>query len=244
MINGKLEKTKFFDFLGMDLADYSNITMTPEQALKFKNSIVRMTHGTSAAIPMLCPGRRCMNKQCVFHNGGGYPLGQQCLYEARMTQYLTKSYMEDLNIDPESPTQMVLINELVELDIIGYRANMGLAGAVDEEAPTLLKTTIVEGEQNSMEQVNVHPLLEVKDKVSKMRRKILESLAATPRERYKKSAALKTSDDSDTSKFLADLKNKFNNTTNQASSLDKIKEDAEKVNKDLNIIDADWSSDD
>ena len=244
LIDGKLTRTKFFDFLGTDLSDYSNITMTPAQALKFKNSIVRMTHGVSAAIPMICSGQRCMNKMCTFHDEKNWPIGQPCLYETRIVQYSMKSWIEDLGIDPDSPSQMVLINELVEADIIDYRANIGLSGAYDEEAPTLLKTSIVETENSTMEQTNLHPLLEAKEKVHRMRQKVLESLAATPREKYKKAAALKKSEDSDVSVYLSELKNKFQpGTTNQTSSLDKIKEDAKKISEDL-IVDADWSSED
>lgn len=245
LVDGKLTKTKFFDFLQTDLSDYSHIAMTPDQALKFKNSIVRITHGVSAMIPQLCSGRRCMNKLCVFHDGENYPLGQQCLLETRIVQYSTMNWIEDLGVDPDSPSQMVLINELVECDIIDYRANIGLSGAVDEEAPTLLKTTIIESEHSTMEQVNLHPLLEAKEKTHRMRQKILESLAATPREKYKKAAALKKSEDTDVSSFLADLKKEFSEkTTPKANSLDKIIKDAKKVSQDLTTIDADWSSED
>ena len=186
-----------------------------------------------------------MNKMCAFHDEKNYPLGQQCLYEARIVQYSTKNWIEDLGVDPDSPSQMALINELVECDIIDYRANIGLSGAVDEEAPTLLKTQIVDTENATMETTNLHPLLEAKEKTHRIRQKVLESLAATPRERYKKAAALKKSEDSDVSVFLADLKNKFNpSSTQKADSLDKIREDAEKVAKDLTVEDADWSSGD
>jgi len=241
LIDGKLEKSKFFDFLGTDLSDYSHTTMTPDQALKFKNTIVRMKHGVSAAIPMICGGQKCPNKLCPFHDNKNWPLGKQCLVETRMVQSLTKSYMEDLAVDPESPTEMVLINKLVECDLIDFRANLGLSGGADEEAATLLSTSVVDNGKTMSESVALHPLLEAKSRAHKERMQILDSMATTRREKYKKAAALKKSDDTDASTYLAELKSTFAGdvASTQLSSLDKIKEDAKKVSEDL-VTDADW----
>ena len=241
VVDDKLQRSKFFDFLGTDLSDYSNVTMTPEQALKFKNTVVRMKHGVSAAIPMICGGPQCPNKLCAFHNGGGYPLAQQCIYEVRLIQGLTKSYMEDLAVDPESPSEMTLINKLVECDLIDYRANLGLSGGKDEEAASLLSTSVVDNGKTMSESVSVHPLLDAKDRAHRTRMQILDAFATTRRERYKKAAALKKSDDTDASTFLADLKSTFSEDTSEqsVSSLDKIKEDAKKVSEDI-VTDVDF----
>jgi hypothetical protein len=244
LIDGKMQRTKFFDFLGTDLSDYSHVTMTPKQALKFKNTVVRMKHGVSAAIPMLCSGPKCINKLCAFHDNKNWPLAKQCLLEARLIQALTSSYMEDLAVDPESPSEMTLINKLVECDLIDYRANIGLSGGTDPEAASLLSTSIVDNGKVMSESINLHPLLEAKSKVHKERMQILDAMATTRREKYKKAAALKKSEDTDASNFIADLKNTFTtDDKTQVSSLDKIKEDAKKVSEDL-IYDADWSTDD
>jgi hypothetical protein len=238
--DGKLSKTDFFNFLATDLSDYSNVKMTPKQAIKFKNTFIRITHGVGAAIPMLCTGPKCPNKICIFHETKNWPLSLQCPYEARMIQYLFQSYMEDLGVDPESPTELTLINELVEADVLSYRANLGLSGGIDEEAATLLKTSVIEKGDHLAETTVVHPLLEVKERCTRTRMRILESLAATRREKYKKAAALKKSEDSDASSFLADLREQFSTSPEkQIDSLDKIREDAKKVANDL-ILDADW----
>jgi hypothetical protein len=242
LIDGKLERSKFFDFLGVDLSDYSHTRMTPKQALKFKNTIVRMKHGVSAAIPMICGGPKCPNKLCAFHEEKNWPLAKPCLYEVRMVQALTASYMEDLVVEPDCLSEMVLVNKLVECDLIDYRANIGLSGGNDEEAASLLSVTVVDNGNTTSENINLHPLLEAKSKAHKERMQILESLAATRRERYKKAAALKKSDDTDTSVFLASLKATFDEEStkkDEVSSLDRIKEDAKKVSNDLSI-EADW----
>ena len=239
IIDDKLEKSDFFEFLKQDLADYSNVAMTPEQAVRFRNTVIRMKHGVSAAIPMYCTGTKCNNKLCVFHDTGKYPIGQPCLYETRLIQSLMKSYIEDLGVDPDSMSEMSLVNKLVECDLIDYRANIGLSGTHDPEAATLLKTDIFDDGQKTSETTKIHPLLEVKDKNHRIRDQILNSLAATRREKYKRAAALGKAEDSDASTFLSDLKKMFSEDSPKKSSLDKIKQDAKEVAEDF-IVDADW----
>ena len=76
--DGKITKSNFFDFLKIPLGDYSSLEkeMTAEAALKFKNQVVRMKIGTSAAIPMLCPGpQKCPSgKRCPFNDMQKWPL--------------------------------------------------------------------------------------------------------------------------------------------------------------------------
>jgi hypothetical protein len=168
-----------------------------------------------------------------------------CPMEAIMIQSLTKDYMEDLDVDPGSISEMTLINKLVECDMIDFRANLGLSGSNsrDEDAATLLSTTVIEHEGGVTETTQLHPLLEAKRKAHKSREKILEAMVGTRREKYKKSAALKQSEGTDASTHFAELKKivgEARSTKTEVTSLDKIKEDAEKVNEDLDIFDADW----
>jgi hypothetical protein len=212
--DGSLTKTQFFNFLNMDLDDYSDVVLTREEAVAFKNSVVRMTYGTSAAIPLRCSGERCFNKLCPLHKSKKYPIAKQCMYEVRMMNALFKSYMEDLDVEPDCRTEMVLVNKLVECDIIDFRANLGLSGSYDEEAGRLLKTSIIESEHSTSETTDVHPLIEIKDRTSVTRNKVLEYFAATRKEKYKKAAALKQSEDTDASNYFAEMREKLNNAAN------------------------------
>lgn len=244
-VDGQLTKTNFFKFLGTDLSDYSNIKLTDEQALRFRNHVIKMKYGVSAAIPRLCSGERCFNKLCPFHEEKVYPLTQPCLLETRLVQTLIADYVRDLDVDPESVSEMTLINKLVECDLIDYRINLGLAGGHDEEAVSLLRTNIMEGDKASSETMVVHPLLDAKEKFQRIRSQILESLAATRREKYKRAAALKEKEGTDASTFLSELQEKFGkivSANKQSTSFDKMKEDASKL-EDIPTIDADWTSD-
>ena len=229
--NGKLEKTDFFNFLGMDLDDYSDIQLTAEEAISFKNSVIKMSYATSAAVPLRCYGSSCINKSCVFHKYGKYPLTKGCLYEVRMIEILTKSYIDDLNIDPEVRSEMVLVNELVTLEILDYRANLGLSGGTDQEAGSLLKTSITETDKATSETVNIHPLIDVKTRISASRSRILDLFAATRREKYKRAAALKKSEDTDASTFFASIKKQFSDSDIQDKVSDALEADWEEIDR-------------
>ena len=206
-----------------------------------------MTIGVSAAMPMLCAGgARCPNQRCPFNIDKHWPLGEPCPIESNLIQVWTKSYVEDIGIDPSHITEMILVNKLVESDIIDYRANLGLSGGKDEEAQTLLKTTIIEGDKSTSESVGIHPLLEAKERAHRDRLKTLESLAVTRREKYKRAAALKKGEDSDVSKHLSTLNKtieQFKKSSHKA--IEDIKEEAslqEKEDTYYGIEEADWEA--
>jgi hypothetical protein len=205
---GKVTRSNFFDFLNLPVGHKVDLDkiLTGTQALQFRNFFIRMKIGTSAAIPMLCSGPKCPNKLCAFHSEQNWCIGDQCPLEAGLIIAWTRSWMEDLNVDPENMSEMVLINKLVELDMIDYRANLGLSGAVDEEAIMLVKTNITTGASMNSETSVVHPLLEIKEKIQRMRGQILECLGATRKEKWKKAAALKQRDEGDLGKHFTDLK--------------------------------------
>lgn len=247
--DGRVEKTDILDFLQTDLSDYSNVTITPEQFNKLKNHVNRMTYGISSTMPRYCTGAKCKDKTCPFHeavkNGQAlYPLGKKCWLEAKFVQSKMVSYMEEFNTDPESATEMSLINELVSLDVQELRVNIGLSGSLNEEDAYLLHKNIVDNGQVLQEQTVIHPLVEIKDRISKRRQSLLEALVATPREKYKKAAALKTTDDNDLTSFFKQASDKFSQDVKastdekESEKLDKIIDEVADIDPD--IIEAEW----
>lgn len=250
---GNITKTDFFNFLEIPLGDYSNLekAMTPAAALKFRNHVVRMRYGTSAAIPMVCPGnKKCpMRNRCPFSEIQTFPIGEPCPLEVNLVQVWTKNYIEEFSVDTESITAMSLLNRLVELDLLDYRANIGLSGVRDEEAPTLLKTTFMETDKSTMETVAMHPLIDAKSRFHNERTKILEALVATPREKYRKDQALGQKQESDAAQHMAKMSalvKKLKSKTEE-SAIAEMREEAkelEEENKKNNIIETDWEAKD
>lgn len=244
-IHGKVTKGDFFSFLNLPAEHYANLekTMTADQALAFKNHIVRMKVGTSAMMPMLCGGDQCPNRQCPFHVGKNWPLSESCPIESNLIAIYTKNYVEDIGIEPDNRTEMILVNKLVECDMIDYRANIGLSK--DEDGWTLIKTDIIDSDHGTQEISTSHPLLEIKERTHNTRMKVLESFNATRREKAKKAAMLKQRSEGDAGqhwsemqKFMAAFdKNKAKTT------MAEMKQDAQDIaNSDFE--EADWESSD
>ena len=113
---------------------------------------------------------------------------------------------------------------------------------MDEDAWSLLKVdTSTDGERVT-EITSIHPLLEVKEKINRIRQQVLESLTATPKEKYKKAAALKRRDDETVGDHCVKLKKAIGAIeTKKGTSVDEIKADAEKLADD-DTINADWEA--
>lgn len=242
--SGNITKTNFFSFLDTPVERFLDLekTMTAEQALKFRNQIVRLKVGVSAAIPMACGAAKCPNKTCPFHDGGGYPVAEPCPIESNLIAMWTKSYIEDLGIDIDSRSEMILVNELVECDIIDYRANLGLAK--DGDGWTLIVVDVATSDKGTSEVTKLHPLLDAKEKTRRARHQILESLAATRKEKYKRAAALKQREDEDIGTHFNNLKKALGVASKRAggATIKQLKEDAEEL-KEEGIEDADWTVD-
>jgi len=245
--HGNEAETDFFSFLNLPAEHNANLekVLTPKQALKFRNHIVRMRVGTSAAIPMLCGGARCPVKQCPFNDEKNWPLAEQCPIESSLVINWMKSYVEDLGVNPESRTEMVLVNKLIECDIIDYRANIGFS--VDEDAWKLTVVDITTTAKSVIENTSAHPLIDIKEKTHRIRQTVLESLAATRKEKYKRAQALKQRNEESIGDHFAKLKIALGavGTKSTGPSIDRIKEDTEKLADDNNdIVDTDWETPD
>ena len=238
--DGSMSRTKLFEYLDIDLDDYSDIELSPTEATRFMNHVKRMKTGVSAFLPKICPGpARCqLRDRCPFE--GRYPLSKACPLETNYIRAQTKSYIEEIGVDPGSPYEMALVNSLVELDVFDYRANLALSND-QEDGSKLLMTTIVEKENSSTEMVITHPLLTIKEQNHRRRIHILESFVMTRREKYKEAASTKKVNSDTASSMQADMREVLNKLTKAQSvtSFDKIIDDAAKVES-SGITEADW----
>lgn len=54
--DGSEKPSSYFDFLKIDLEDYDHIAFTPEEAARVKRQMQSLSTGSTAALPMTCPG--------------------------------------------------------------------------------------------------------------------------------------------------------------------------------------------
>lgn len=244
-IHGNVTKTDFFKFLQLPAEHYVNLekTMTSQQALVFKNHIVRMKVGTAAMIPIMCPGPECIVPQCPFHKGKNWPVGEPCVIESNLIAIWTKNYIEDIGVELDNRTEMILVNKLVECDIIDYRANIGLSK--NKDGWSLIRTDIISSDRGEQEVSSANPLLEIKERVQATRMKVLESFNSTRKEKAKKAAMLKQRDEGDIGQHWADMKAfiaSYKKNKGQ-SSMEQIKAEAKEIAS-SEFEEADWEAED
>lgn len=243
--NGKEinKKSDFFKFLEIENAErYKDLKLTVDEAMKLRNRTISMRYGTSSGIPMICIGKKCIYKDCPLHEHGKYPLTKKCVLEESFIISRKRDYMEELDVDLDSMTDLSLVDELVVVDLILYRANSGLAGNLDPEDTTLLKTTLTVTDNSTTESVDAHPLLGIIENFQKTRRAILEALVATRREQYKQKAALGQKNqgkDSDAMAKIVDLADKIANMerNDQDQEAQDMKDELDEFN---GILDVDF----
>lgn len=208
--DGKLTQTKLFNFLKIDIDDYSDIALTDEQAQLVSRHLRYMSTGLNAIVPIYCGGKdKCpFARSCPFVKIDKIPLGRICPVEASLVKLWTEAYINEFNVDPANFSELAMVQELAELDIYDRRATFLLQ---EGEGQTMLQQQAVgtDPDGNPIYQTQIHQAWEVKERVKNRKLRLLEALVGTRKEKYKRDAALKRGPASDPSSEMAALRAKL-----------------------------------
>ena len=199
-LNIKLEWVKQRDRLGISFPHQLRSNRYREWINRFSDNeaeevlgqINSMRGGLYSVMPIICTGdNKCPhNHVCPFLEKGKAPIGLQCPLEQTLIMDKMELLMVEHEIDGSRASEFILLNRVVELELSDFRVSSMLSSV---EHQGVLKKEIggstSVGELYEVEVIN--PLLEVKERISREKMKILDILVSTPRERYKKQAALK-----------------------------------------------------
>lgn len=228
--DGTLTKSKMMDVFGIPLDDYSDIRLTQSEMRRIRWHAEKMKYGFQAMAPILCLGPvkcifrlRCpiIDRSITTANGEidfakqdakKFPLARQCFVEGDFLTWKRQAYIDEFEIDIESPTELGMVNKLAELDLYEYRATLVLAhGDSDGEGMNLMKNQVtgatVRGDE--ITRLEEHPAFILKDKLHRQRMDILNALVGTRKEKYKKEVAMKQRDFKDPSSIQSDLRTRL-----------------------------------
>lgn len=222
--NGQLSKTKYFEMLKLNEEDYSDIKFTPEEARKVALSMRSMSTGLQASIPLTCKGATCaFASTCPYQQADKAPVGRPCIIEKQLITYWTEQYVNEFDVNFQSPTEVRMVSELAEFDIYEMRITKYLA----ENHPTLLqevKTVSADGCISiSME---ISRAFDLKERIKRNRMKVLEALVATRKDKIK--IMSEVAKGNSVAEKIGDLKKKIENLQAEVGKMDYI--DAEVVN--------------
>ena len=218
--SGKLTRSNYFRFLEHNLDDYSDIEFTPEQAQRVHNHLLKMSTGAAAMTPMYCGGEICPFKdRCVLFEMGKAPLGKQCLIELELMRQWTIDFMEEFDVEPSVATEVCYANELAELAILERWVNMNLARATNAEL-VIDQIVGVDRDGDPIIQKQISPFMEIKEKISNRRSKIIKLMVGDRQEKYKMEAALKMKIEDDPSSKMSSMRTKIENLSRQLNTME------------------------
>lgn len=201
---GQLTKHKYFEFLNLDLEEY-NIEFTPEEAKRIRGHLGKMSTGSTSMTPQICSPSCPWKNRCPLYQINKHPLGLPCLVEVNLLREWTTAYFNEYQVDPNSFTEISMINELAEIEVMQWRLNMIIARPENIEMTTENIVGVSrDGDPFYQKQVSVY--LEAKEKLAARKTKLIKLMVGDRQEKYKKEAALKKAAENDPSNQMATLR--------------------------------------
>ena len=228
----KLTKSNYFRFLQHNLDDYGNVQLSPQEAERVHRHLQKLSTGSTAMVPMWCKGPACpVAERCPLQQMNKAPIGKQCIIEVSLMKEWIIRYFEEFDVDPDNFTEVGYVNELADLMIQEMRLNMLLAKPANQEM-LIDQVMGVDRDGDPIIQKQVSPYIEMKEKISNRRSKIIKLMVGDRQEKYKKEAALKVRLDDDPSSQMALMRSRLENLQrelNTASIPKQLEETSKKV---------------
>jgi hypothetical protein len=217
--SGELRKSKYLNILTDTLDDYTDIELTPGEAKKLRSVVTNFQYGSSASIPIMCAGSACpFAYRCPYIAIGKAPLGRACLWELNLLRQWQLNYLEEYQINPENFTEMTIINELVEIELILHRINLSLAKDPEQSAGIVDVSIGFDHNGNPITQKQISQMFELREKLFNRKHKLTKLMVGDRQEKYKKEAALKQREQKDPSSSMSALKEQMESIQRQLAS--------------------------
>jgi hypothetical protein len=177
-----------------DYLNYYN-SLTPDKKNRISNSVNGIHNGLQAVAPIMCMGpQKCpFIEKCpipdrdscgelVYGAKNLYPIGRECILEKFFIKQKMVDYVKHLNVDPNNPIEMSIVNELALIDLYKNRALMIMSvGDKSNQGRDFMRVDIIGFNENGekAEQASLHPAVEMIDRLEKRREKWLDRLMET-----------------------------------------------------------------
>lgn len=208
-------------FKSLQEESYDNyLTKIPEAKLnRIKKSVNRIQTGIHASAPLTCLGpdncpfiKKCpiptVNPNGTLDKGDpeDYPLGKECIMEKFYVEQKIVDYLTYLDVDPNNPVEMSIVNELALIDLYKNRCLFVLSnGDRKGEGRDFLMVDVTGFNENGdkAETTKLHPVIEMIDKLERRRERWLERLMET--RKSKADFMVKMGENQNNSKVLSEI---------------------------------------
>lgn len=197
---------EFFEkMLDESMDKYKSIELSQEEHKELMQFFTLAKFGSGLFSPIICKGTDCgYCKMCPLYKMSKAPEDNQCPLELTTIMNSVQRWSEVFsrnNYDLENPLYVHYISLLTYIDLLLQRC--AWAESCGYQGPVIETTAKVGNRGEMFKTIIENPILSSTEKLLKMQENLMESLVFTPREDYKRRAALKMKDDfSDTATQL------------------------------------------
>jgi len=171
--------------------------LKPEKRQRITRSLASMKHGLHAVAPLTCQGpTRCPfinhcpiptvaeKQEQVYGDISSYPMMMPCVLETMYQRQKIIEYVQYLEVDPENPIEVAIVNELAIIDLHKNRALMIQSeGDRDGDGRDFLRQDETYAQVGDgaelVKSTSLHPIFEVLDRLEKRRERLIERLVET-----------------------------------------------------------------
>lgn len=209
----------FFNSLKEDSYDLYLKSMPSDKLTRVRNSINRIQTGVHASAPLTCLGpdncpfiKKCpiptVNPNGTLDKGSpeDYPLGKECIMEKFYVEQKIVDYLQYLDVDPNNPVEMSIVNELALIDLYKNRCLFVLSnGDRKGEGRDFLMVDVTGFNENGdrAESTKLHPVVDMIDRLERRRERWLERLMET--RKAKADFMVKMGENQNNSKVLSEI---------------------------------------
>lgn len=202
----KKKQEQLFKVFGESTEDYPHLlNLTEEEMVIIRRRMTGLASGATAAVPLVCTPKCPFQEGCVFFELQRLPLGKKCPVETSLLAEWRRQFIIEYNVDPESPTELQMCNELAEIELMLWRINNNMSKPENAE---LVQWDVVgvSKEGDPFEKRSVSTFLEIKNGLSNRKTRLIKLMVGDRQEKYKRDAALKIRDVRDPSETTASLR--------------------------------------
>ena len=144
---------------------------------------------------------------CHYYEIGAHEVGENCLVEEQLIEYWTNKYLDELQIDYNSISEMHFLSRLVEITIMDLRMTNYIS--INDQDLMMDFVSSIDPNGSAITNKGTSVAFEIKERLEKQKIKILESLNSTRDKKAKLMLQVKEVDNSHSQKSLLEKLDKL-----------------------------------
>jgi hypothetical protein len=218
-VSKESRQVEFFNSLDQEEYNKYLKRIPPKKLHRIKQSVKRLQTGVHASAPLTCLGpescpfvKKCpipelgLDGQLILGEVSNYPIGKECIMEKFYVEQKIVDYLTYLDVDPNNPVEMSIVNELALIDLYKNRCLFVLGnGDRKGEGRDFLMVDVTGFNENGdrAETTKLHPVVDMIDRLERRRERWLERLMET--RKSKADLMLKMGENRNNSKVLSEI---------------------------------------